>query len=485
MERIIIREQDLTVDNPDELLTDIVYVPGFSTNDALTPFTPTLCRSLQEFNSLVGSQAPVFESDQFYPGSASGASINGMGFKNVAIPETGGESPENGQLWFSAGTVDPSYLIAKELVSAGLPVLYEKVNGGLSTTSLNSEEYYYTISVIDMYRAFIERIFTLDAIQEGLYRSNLLTKDYDYKYLTSGGYPLFEFGNENNSYTALASVMASIATTRGDCFALLDHTDNPARVLIGQNSVFDSVNSITLPQTNNEDTFVAMFTPYASYSLSSNYANDEWSLDNEGAVVTTNNVLPGSFAYLISLAKSIKTNPNWLSISGVTRGLVPNLQSLHVDNLLSNAIADLYQPESTDSSGNRVCINAITRIGNYGYCIWGNRTMQAQSTSRVGFATRFLNLRNLLCDVKKTARDAAMALMFEPNNDVLWANFKAKITPLLESMKSGSGISGYKILRTQEEDRIKLHATIRIYPVYAVEAFEIGIILTDSEVTVE
>ena len=126
--------------------------------------------------------------------------------------------------------------------------------------------------------------------------------------------------------------------------------------------------------------------------------------ENEGTLVSVNNILPGSFAYLISLAKSIKTNPNWLSISGVSRGLVPNLQSLHVDSLLTNAIADYYQPESTDSSGNRVCINAITRISNYGYCIWGNRTLQAQSVSRVGFATRFLNLRYFLCDVKKQAR---------------------------------------------------------------------------------
>ena len=486
MERIIITEQDLTIDTLPEDVTDIVYVPGFSTNSSLTPFTPTLCSTLQEFNNLVGSSAPVFETDQKYIAAENSiAGLNGRGFDQASIPVASGSIEGSEQVWFAAGTVDPSYVFAKELVSAGIPVLYEKVNEGLSTTSSTSEPYYYGISVVDMYRAFMERIFTIDINESGLAVSNLLTKDYNYKYLTSGGYPIFGFGNSMSGPVELVNTMASIACERGDCFALIDHTDNPARPLVGQDSVFQSINMQPLTSVNNTDTFATMFTPYAAYTLINTYTNTQYSEDNLGKVPVANNILPGSFAYLTSLARSITTNPNWLSISGVSRGLVPNLQNLHVDSLLSNAIADLYQPESDDFSGNTVCINAITRISNYGYCIWGNRTLQNQSPTRVGFATRFLNLRNLLCDVKKQARKAATELMFEPNNETLWANFKGKITPLLESMKSGAGISGYKILRTNAEDRIKLHATIRIYPMYSVEAFEIGIVLTDSEVTIE
>ena len=273
MERVVIREQDLTIDVAEASTTDIVYIPGFSTNESLEPFTPTLCSSVVEFNTLIGTEAPVFQSDQYYPGSGSGTTINGMGFKTEAIPSNGANGLSGEQLWFSAGTVDPSYVIAKELIAAGIPVLYEKINDGLSTTTADSDPYYYTISVQDMYRAFIERVFTLDAVETSLYKSNILTKDYDFKYLTSGGYPIFEFGNENTGYQNLTTMISNIAAIRGDCFALIDHTDNPARALIGPTSVFESANTTVLPSNDNQDTFATMFTPYASYSLSNTYAN--------------------------------------------------------------------------------------------------------------------------------------------------------------------------------------------------------------------
>lgn len=518
MNRVVINEVDLTNTTPVNTVTDVVYVPGFSISETLKAFQPVLCTNIYEFNNLVGSQTPMFLEDQYYPEDKTytvtvkddegndvektidrrvkvgkDGNYTNYYFSKDSIPDAGGSL--QGTVMFGAGTADPSYIYAKELVTAGIPVLYERIN----TVGQYPEEVVdtdYQISVADAYRAFLEKIFT-DKIESSDYISNILHTDYQFKYLTSGGYPVYEFGyvpeqtnpKDDQAFTnVLANSMAVIAQLRGDCVALIDHTDNPERPLVGKTSIFGRLNHNLLPSASMEDTFATMFTPYASFTLSSGYsANfdypEGYPIDPE-LTFSTNNILPGSFAYLISLARSLRTNPNWLSIAGVSRGAVPNLNQLHTASILTNSVAEAYQPDGIGEE--KVCLNAITRIGNYGYCIWGNRTLQQQNPTRVGFATRFLNIRNLLSDIKKQARTAALELMFEQNTEILWANFKSKLTPLLDSMVSGSGLSSYKIIRdTEQSTKTKLAAIIKVYPVYSVEAFVINISISDEEITVE
>jgi len=71
---------------------------------------------------------------------------------------------------------------------------------------------------------------------------------------------------------------------------------------------------------------------------------------------------------------------------------------------------------------------------------------------------------------------AAISLMFEQNTVILWEKFKSLVSPLLNRLQSGQGISGYKIIKVPTpEDKTKLAAIIRIYPIYAIESFEITI----------
>ena len=78
----------------------------------------------------------------------------------------------------------------------------------------------------------------------------------------------------------------------------------------------------------------------------------------------------------------------------------------------------------------------------------------------------------------------AKRLMFEQNSDILWINFKAGITPLLDQMVSGQGLTGYKIIKGKTSEKGKVVATIRLYPIYAVEDFEITVAISDEEVSV-
>ena len=297
--------------------------------------------------------------------------------------------------------------------------------------------------------------------------------NYSVKYLTSGGYPVFEYTSDHDSTNTIVTKMLNMAEKRGDCVALIDHTDYINREL-NPNKAGSLYKAVTDAETvwGNGD-FGAMFTPWATYNRIS---SDTLESKAKG---TSAFRAPASFAYLTSLADSIKTNANWLAIAGVTRGKVLNVGNM--TNKIPNTVADAMQPRTGMS------INAITNIKPYGQTIWGNRTLKKNAENLV--ATSFLNIRNLVSDVKKTCYNAARSITFEQDTDVLWVNFKGLISPLLDRMVSGYGISGYKIVRDTTHPKAKEKATvcarIILYPTYAVEDFYITVVLKDAEVTVE
>ena len=64
-------------------------------------------------------------------------------------------------------------------------------------------------------------------------------------------------------------------------------------------------------------------------------------------------------------------------------------------------------------------------------------------------------------------------------------NFLSLVTPLLDRMVSGYGISNYKIIKENPSDKSTITAIIRIYPVYAVESFDLTLYLQNGEVEVQ
>ena len=442
--RINISEQDLTQSVEALSNTDIVFIPGLSSVTTVEQYTPVVCTTFSEFISTFGAYPVLFNSAMSYTGFG-----EDHGFATNAIPSTG-------NMW-DADSPDSSWIYAAKLLSQGLQVVYCKIN---TDAQINANGKF-TGTVSDLY----SQLSTLYASAS----TNLTSKgDFDFKYLTSGGYPVFEY--ENNS---IVLDMLTICKTRGDAVALIDHTDNAGRALSASatTSVVYALNNTYSNSFTNGD-FAAMFTPWGIYPQTV-YTNDTYSSFN----------LPGSFAYLTSLAQSLQTNYNWAVVAGVSRGLVPGLVELHTTEVLTNAIADGYQNFGTGTSLNGLYVNAITRIKPYGYCIWGNRTLRQNGTLGLQ-AMSYLNLRNLTCDVKKQIYTACINLLYEQNTATLWTNFKSYLTPLLDKMVSGSGISGYRILRNASDSPTKVSASIRIYPIYAVESFDITVYMTDDDVTV-
>lgn len=78
----------------------------------------------------------------------------------------------------------------------------------------------------------------------------------------------------------------------------------------------------------------------------------------------------------------------------------------------------------------------------------------------------------------------ARRLTFEQNSDVLWVRFKSFITPTLDSMVTGNGINGYKMIKVATSKKATLNAVVQIIPIEAVEYFNLTIEMTDTTETV-
>lgn len=429
MPKINITEIDKTVPVAATPSTEIVFIPGFSAKGDAPIDTPTLCYTVKEFTDAFGTEAPTFGSDQEYPDNNS---KQADGFDTAIIPTTATKTKDK---MFKKGDADPSYIIALELLNAGIPVLYSRASA--------------TISVAAMY-TYLKTAYNKF--------SNI--NDYEVMYLTSGGYPVLEYSymKETTSVeNGIAKSMIKAASTRGEAIALLDHINNPARPLTGTGSVFESLETAEL----DAEGYGAVFTAWRNY---------------KSPVDGKTYVMPGSFTYLNCLAESVKTNPSYLAIAGVTRGLVKNDAGQTTDAILTNAIADTYQPETG------VSINGITKVRPYGQVIWGNRTLKTNAKGLT--ATSYLNIRKLVCIIKKDLYAAATKCMFEQNSSILWINFKSMVTPLLDQLSTSSGITGYKLVQMPSDNPAKIVARLTIYPIYAVEAFDITIELASDATSI-
>lgn len=322
---------------------------------------------------------------------------------------------------------------------------------------------------------------------------------YNFKYLTTGGYPIFDAAELPNDGTAVEFNDWELALTnllevvgqktvddskdyinedgsterqgRGDCVLLIDHTLDKCQDTMDLYSRarewFENPANVSADALE----FAAMFTPWCNYSMT----------------YTSHNVdvnLPASFAYLSCLADSIQAYDNWHAISGVTRGTVKNINEVLLMNPLTNTKANKCQADPETAEKGRISINCITEIKPYGQVIWGNRTLQRADAYKHVTAMGFLNLRNEVSDIKKLVYRAARRWMFEQNTSVLWVNFKSTITPLLDRMVNGYGLSRYEIRKGAKTAKHKLYAEIRIWPIYAVEYIDVTIQILDEETIV-
>lgn len=536
MPRITILEKDISSPGitRDETVNN-VYIPGYAYKGEIK--TPVLCNTLAEFVRHFGKVPYSFQNDQDYPnGFAENATPGDVKFAAAGdydksfimayellnqglpvlyerIPAVDFKTMKNGYAFCESGILTVTSLIGG-IIGQDIDIEvkpYDDANKATVTVYISSEKGLVDEDFVGVYdldassagSMTVKDVVTLSWRKSGLGNTFLalnkgslmyigaeeftvagiyayftgenssFTEDklgdrgeYNIKYISTGGYPTFEYSSGN---VDLSDKILKCAAARGDCVFLLDHTNNESRSIkpTDNTSVYSSLQKwkIDRGKTNDADnlSFGAMFTPYALYTGLSFGVNG-----------TVEDILPASFGYLYALAVSIRSNPDWLAVAGTARGRLDQIVALRP--FISNSLADRYQPRDD------ISLNAITTV-NQRYTLWGNRTLKDNSIAGDLVATSFLNIRNLTGDVKKVVYDAAKALTFEQNSDVLWINFKAEITPLLDKMVSGNGLSDYEIRRQSTTKKATVKAVIRLYAIEAVEDWDITIELADSTVT--
>lgn len=449
MPKITISEKDLTVNNTIDVTETIVFVPGMTTKEVA--MEPKLYRTTDEFIKDFGSTPYKFKEAQ-----TDGSTVT----------------------YLAAGEYERSYIYALELLNIGLPVYFYNIVK-IDTTAEHDSNLVHT---------FYSK---LTATEDNAFQPVIDRWLYNIKFITSGGYATILDTTSSASYEILQTMLMA-AAVRADAVALADVSYNEdiltTSTNINKNIKPTDANYNIGPTTSN----------ICNLKFTANDKRKAEETTKYGAIVgpggvyqvveahlTASNInknnqikMVGSFGYLLALANSIKIqkNPDYFAIAGVTRGFVPHLKSLIVEP----TGADIEVVETKEKG--KISINPIVKVQpNFGYCIWGNRTLFPNPLVDLA-ASSFLNIRVMSADVKKAIYNACKKFTFETNSTELWLNFKSEVEPLLEKMVANGALEDFELLKQKSTERATLSVYVKLVTQYAVEDFDITIGLTDSTV---
>lgn len=353
--------------------------------------------------------------------------------------------------------VDYSYYFIKELLNAGLKVVVKPFVAQDGDTEIG-----------EALRKQIGEGTSEDS--DGLFTEFGSKNLWNIKFITTGYWPnvILSTGSVGKTISGgCYGIMANIAQKRGDCVAVFEFEQE-----VEPSELIDAIDS---SQADGMYKYAVACYPAAEFNL----------VTSTSRTLETKLVMPASFGYLMAFANSVRTNATWFAASGIIRGVIPNL--IAVEHEVTESMMQYMQDGNTNDKDARSWkVNPIMQVGSYGIRLWGNRVVGSGSNFGVGKLkfSDFMNVRMLLCDLKKQIYHAALRTTFEPNDDITWVNFKKLCNGLLDQMQSGRGISWYSWKREKVDVKATIKAVLTIKPIEAVEYFDITIDLTDEEVSV-
>jgi len=530
MPKITISEEDLTISNVVDATENIAYIPGMLFADV--DEKPRLFRSASSFTEAYGKEPYKFVSDQKVDDiTVVGANnyeksyIYALELLNAGLPVYFQNIVDIRDLiLYSTQDITVPYtdciLLAPATVTEDSFEAYkyveEEIGGFKYATEFKDNVTYYELKAPkDEYSS--EDIYVLphdDGLLKTFYdelkgkenKNNSKLNEildrwtYNIKFITTGGYPTSI--NTKSDY-GLLKTMATAAAVRADTIALID-TPYDENILDSYTNINDNIkvkdnendfkikgnhnnlNYILPEERKDEPTlkYASIIGPGAIYEL---YNTNLLSIEEIERTDNIPNVrLTGSFGYLLSLVNSTEDlkNPDYLAVAGISRGAVPHILSLTSET--TGAQQDAVQVKDLD----KISLNPIIKVQNYGYCIWGNRTMFPNIQTRKHpngdlAASSFLNIRVMAADVKKVIYAACQKLTFETNNLELWLKFKSEVEPTLEQMVANGALktpNPYELTRLVSTEKATLSVYVKLNTEYAVEDFNVTVGLTDSTV---
>lgn len=276
---------------------------------------------------------------------------------------------------------------------------------------------------------------------------------YDVKFITAGGYTDTESANPK-----IASAMVKLANKRRDCFAVVDFPKNTIKTEVTK----------WFTQDEFDTSYAAAFAPWCYVKLPS--GKTDW--------------MAPSYLFMYTLGLSVKSgNPVYSAPAGVLKASMP--QVIKPEYEIGGDLLDYWQGSNPQS------INPLMKLRNYGYVIYGQRTLYniQNKDQNTASALQQINVRLSINEIRRILFNAAIRLTFQANNQKTWNEFKSIVTPKLDAMKSNGGITDYLIqmddTTTTAEDiqNNTIRAKVKVSITKAIENFEIDFYVEPQSIT--
>lgn len=196
--------------------------------------------------------------------------------------------------------------------------------------------------------------------------------------------------------------------------------------------------------------------------------------------------MPPSVAAIGALAFSnADAGAVWFAPAGFNRGGIKNLGGSPTKSsglVVTHTIEHLTKDNRDDLYAAN--INPIARFpATNQIVIFGQKTLQQTAS-----ALDRINVRRLLLFLKRRIGKIADTILFEPNVQTTWNNFKGAADAVLSQVQAGLGITEYKLVLDETTttadlvDRNVLYAKIFIKPARAIEFIVVDFVVTRSGV---
>jgi hypothetical protein len=168
-------------------------------------------------------------------------------------------------------------------------------------------------------------------------------------------------------------------------------------------------------------------------------------------------------------SRTARDAEQWFAPAGLRRGRL--LTALDVEYSPTQGERDLLY-----GSGNAV--NPIVKFPQDGIIVWGQRTLRRSAT-----ALDRVNVRMLMLYVKKNLVTLLRNFVFEPNDNALWRQVRATVSPFLSDIQSRRGLTAFSVVcdetnNTPERiDRNELWVSVFLKPTRAVEFIALNLVV--------
>jgi hypothetical protein len=261
---------------------------------------------------------------------------------------------------------------------------------------------------------------------------------------------------------ALTSLMVETCKARGDAMAIID--------LEGDYKYsYETNNNVAVRPSNTTDVITNLTARAIDNSYGAAYFPAVF-VQSEGIF------LPASIAALGAFGGTEGRSALWFAPAGFTRG------GLTQANAGIGVTKTALQLTSADRDAlYEVNINPIATFPSEGVVIFGQKTLQTTPS-----ALDRVNVRRLLNFIKKQISVAATRVLFEPNVQTTWNNFKGIVEPFLFAIRSAYGLDDARVVLDSTTttadlvDRNIMYCKILLKPTRAIEFIAIDFVVTNS-----